>query len=161
HQVADSAGDERREGDAGLQLALRQLEGCAAPAAAWEEDLLPSRIKHYLPYMLDKQCANGRIVWTRPLHGPVSGGDENRRKVGPIRTTPILLCERESLAHWQEAGTAPGDATPLSPRAQHVLESLRMHGASFFSDLVHDTGLLRAELEQTLGELVSQGLVTC
>jgi ATP-dependent Lhr-like helicase len=161
HQLADNAGDERREGDAGLQLALRQLEGCAAPAAAWEEDLLPSRIKHYLPYMLDKQCANGRIVWTRPLYGPASSGEDGKRKAGPIRTTPILLCERESLAQWQEAGTAPSDAAPLSPRAQNALESLRQHGASFFSDLVHDTGLLKTELEQALGELVSQGLVTC
>ncbi|MDB5976826.1 MAG: box helicase, partial [Nevskia sp.] len=35
------------------------------------------------------------------------------------------------------------------------------HGASFFSDLLHDTGLIRTELELALGELVSNGLVTC
>src|SRR5206468_250706 len=32
-------GDERREGEAGLADVLRQLEGHAAPASAWEDDL--------------------------------------------------------------------------------------------------------------------------
>jgi ATP-dependent Lhr-like helicase len=42
-----------------------------------------------------------------------------------------------------------------------VREALRAHGASFFDDLVHDTGMLKTEVEQGLGELVSQGLATC
>jgi ATP-dependent Lhr-like helicase len=41
-----------------------------------------------------------------------------------------------------------------------VHEALRTHGASFFNDLVHDTGMLRTEVEQALGELVSAGLVS-
>ena len=41
-----------------------------------------------------------------------------------------------------------------------MLESLRLHGASFFDDLVHDTGLLRSDVELGLGELVSRGRVT-
>jgi ATP-dependent Lhr-like helicase len=49
----------------------------------------------------------------------------------------------------------------LSPRAQKVLDSLRLHGASFFSDLRHDSGLLAVELEQALGELVAQSHVNC
>ncbi len=160
HQLADAGGDDRREGDRGLLLALRQLEGFAAPAAAWEEDLLPTRIKHYLPDMLDKLCASGKVVWTRPLCDEPATGEDARRKAGPIRSTPILLCERDTLTHWQTAGVTPSEAVPLSSRAQKLLDSLHTHGASFFSDLVHDSKLLKTEAELALGELVSQGLVT-
>jgi ATP-dependent Lhr-like helicase len=153
------AGEERREGEEGLLIALRQLEGCALPAAAWEEDLLPSRMQLYLPAMLDQLCAAGRVAWYRPA--AAASGDEAKRKSGPVRGTPILLCERQALPHWQEAGAAPAEAPPLSPKAQAALDSLRHHGASFFSDLLHDTGLIKAELELALGELVSNGLATC
>ena len=158
------AGEERREGDEGLLIALRQLEGCALPAAAWEEDLLPARVQLYLPMMLDKLCAAGRVAWYRPATAPSStqaGGEEAKRKSGPVRGTPILLCERQALPHWQEAGNTFVEAPPLSPKAQAALDSLRTHGASFFSDLLHDTGLIRTEVELALGELVSNGLVTC
>ncbi len=154
------AGEERREGDEGLLIALRQLEGCALPAAAWEEDLLPARVQLYLPAMLDKLCAAGRVAWYRPATAQ-SGSEEAKRKSGPVRGTPILLCERQTWSHWQDAGAAPAEAPPLSSRAQAALDSLRSHGASFFSDLQHDTGLIRTELELALGELVSNGLVTC
>ncbi len=158
------AGEERREGDEGLLIALRQLEGCALPAAAWEEDLLPARVQLYLPMMLDKLCAAGRVAWYRPATAPSNtqaGGEEAKRKSGPVRGTPILLCERQALPHWQEAGNTFVEAPPLSPKAQAALDSLRTHGASFFSDLLHDTGLIRTEVELALGELVSNGLVTC
>jgi ATP-dependent Lhr-like helicase len=156
--LASAQRDERREGDAGLQAVLRQLEGYAAPAAAWEEDLLPARVKHYQPYMLDKQCASGHVVWTRPPLASAAGED-GRRKPGPIRSTPILLCQRDTLAHWQTA--AAFDDGALSPRARKLLDSLRAHGASFFSDLAADTGLLKTEVEPALGELVGSGLATC
>jgi ATP-dependent helicase Lhr and Lhr-like helicase len=154
------AGEERREGDEGLLIALRQLEGCALPAAAWEEDLLPARVQLYLPAMLDKLCAAGRVAWYRPATAQ-SNSEEAKRKSGPVRGTPILLCERQALPHWQEAGNTFVEAPPLSPKAQAALDSLRSHGASFFSDLLHDTGLIRTEMELALGELVSNGLVTC
>ncbi|WP_372528612.1 DEAD/DEAH box helicase [Piscinibacter sp.] len=150
-------GDERREGEAGLADVLRQLEGHSAPAAAWEEDLLAARVKDYMPYMLDKLCAAGRVVWWRPTEG----GEAASRKTGPIRGTPILLCEREALAHWQQAGGTPVEDAPLSGRARRVLEALRAHGASFFTDLQRDAGLLGTEVEQALAELVAHGLATC
>jgi ATP-dependent Lhr-like helicase len=153
------AGEERRQGDEGLLITLRQLEGCALPAAAWEEDLLPARVQQYLPSMLDQQCAAGRVAWYRPVGG--NGGEEGKRKSGPVRGTPVLLCERAALPYWQEAGGMPEEPPPLSPKAQYTLDSLRAHGASFFSDLQQDTGLIRTELELALGELVSNGLVTC
>ena len=73
-----SGGDERREGEAGLVAVLRQLEGFAGPAAAWEEELLSARIKDYEPSMLDKLCAAGRVVWWRPWGKRRSGWPQVR-----------------------------------------------------------------------------------
>jgi ATP-dependent Lhr-like helicase len=156
-RVAMEGRDDRREGDAGLLAVLQQLEGFAVPAAAWEQDILPLRVKHYLPHSLDKLCAAGRIAWYRAAE---TGNGELASATAPVRSTPITLVERESLAHWQKRGATPEDSYGLSPRAQKILESLRQHGASFFSDLVHDTGLLRGEVEQALGELVTRGRVS-
>jgi len=157
HQLASSEGDERRRGEAGLADVLRQLEGHAAPVSAWEEDLLPSRVSDYLPPMLDKLCAVGRVSWWRP----VEAGDPAGRKSGPIRGTPVLLCEREAMAHWQQAaGAAQPDETALSGRAHLVLGLLREHGASFIADLQRDAHLLGAQVEEALAELVAHGLVT-
>nr|WP_283254305.1 DEAD/DEAH box helicase [Ramlibacter paludis] len=158
HQLASDGDDARRQGEPGLADALRQLEGHAAPAGAWEEDLLTARVGDYSPAMLDKLCAVGRISWWRPTEP----GDAAGRKSGPIRGTPLLLCERESLVHWQEAaGAAVVDESVLSGTAQRVLEILRAHGASFFADLEHDGRMLGTQVEQGLAELVAHGLVTC
>jgi ATP-dependent helicase Lhr and Lhr-like helicase len=158
HQLAASDSDERREGEGSLSEVLRQLEGHAAPASAWEEDLLPSRVNDYTPAMLDKLCAVGRIAWWRPAEG----GDTTGHKSGPVRGTPVLLCERNALAHWQQAaGAVSVDEAVLSGNARLVLDLLRTHGASFFADLRHDARLLGTQLEQALSELVAHGLVTC
>ena len=152
--LAQDGDDARREGEDGLLAVLQQLEGCTIPAGAWEEEILPVRVKQYLPQMLDRLCAAGKVSWLRPAEPATP---EVGRKSGPVRATPILLCERSNLAFWQPTvATDMGDR--LSARATRVLESLQQHGASFFADLQQDTGLVRAELEQTLGELVSHGL---
>lgn len=158
HQLPSNEDDERREGEAGLAEVLRQLEGHAAPAGAWEDDLLAARVADYAPAMLDKLCAVGRVAWWRPTEG----GEAAARKTGPIRGTPVLLCERDALPHWQEAaGAAVVDEAVLSGAARAVLEVLRAHGASFFADLQHDARMLGTQVEQALAELVAHGLVTC
>ena len=175
HQLggAEAEGqDERREGEAGLSGVLRQLEGFAAPVAAWEEDLLAARVRDYEPAMLDKLCATGQVIWWRPVRATAEPiGVESKPKTGPIRGTPVLLCEREALVHWQQSWgseprsaafvTADGSDSPLTAKAQRVLDVLRAHGASFFADLQHDAHLLGTELESALAELVAQGLVSC
>lgn len=168
HQLDTSDGDERREGEGGLLDVLRQLEGHSAPVSAWEEDLLTARISDYTPAMLDKLCAVGRMAWWRPalrqaqIEKPGPAPDERvPRKTGPIRGTPVLLCERDALPHWQQAaGAAVVDEATLSGTARQVLDALRTHGASFFADLQHDTRLLGTQAEQALAELVAHGLVT-
>jgi ATP-dependent Lhr-like helicase len=58
------------------------------------------------------------------------------------------------------SAAAPLDGDPVSGRSGRVLECLRARGALFFGDLVTSTGLLRAEVEDALWELVARGLVT-
>jgi ATP-dependent Lhr-like helicase len=156
-RVAMEGHDDRREGEAGLLAVLQQLEGFAIPAGAWERDILPLRVKQYLPQSLDKLCAAGRIAWFRPVE---ASGSEMTPAAGPVRSTPIALVPRDTLAHWQSREVAANSVEGLSARAIKILESLRQHGASFFDDLVHDAGLLRSDVELGLGELVSRGQVT-
>ncbi len=177
--------EERGEGMEALAAALDQLEGFAAPAAAWEADLLPARVADYDPVWLDALCLSGRYVWARlspPPGGPAAetepaeaasgdgraDGDDDagetrasavRRRSGPLRTTPIAVVRRESLAHYREiAGTA--EPPPLSAEAEAVRAVLAGRGACFFADLARETGLLGAQVENALGELVARGLVT-
>ena len=98
-RVAMEGRDDRREGEAGLLAVLRELEGFAVPAGAWERDILPLRVKNYVPQDLDKLCAAGRIAWYRPVETSAS---EIAPASGPVRRTPITLVEREALAHWQK-----------------------------------------------------------
>src|SRR5688572_9701408 len=156
-RVAMEGHDDRREAEAGLLAVLRELEGFAVPAGAWERDVLPLRVRGYSRHDLDKLCAAGRIAWYRQAESTAS---EIAPATAPVRSTPITLVGREALAHWQKRQADPASIEGLSPRAQKALESLKEHGASFFSDLLHDTGMVRAEVELALGELVSRGRVT-
>jgi ATP-dependent Lhr-like helicase len=164
HRLQGSNVEARHQGDGGLIAALQQLQGFAASAGAWEDDLLPSRVEAYAPTMLDRVCSSGRVVWQRPI---VETAEGPRRRGGPVRTTPIVLCEREFLAYWSQRRDAENSAEneenerPLSSRADRLLEALKANGASFYDELSHDSGLLNAEVGEALGELVSAGLVTC
>ncbi len=143
---------EARSGPAALQAALSQLEGYATAASAWESEILSVRLQDYDPAWLDQLCGGGQFLWRRA--GAVS---EGARKSAPVRGTPIMLLAREHSAFWAQADTPQ---TSLSSAAQKVQSALKEHGASFFGELVSDTGLLKSQLENALGELVNAGLVT-
>ena len=53
-----------------------------------------------------------------------------------------------------------GQSNKLSASAIKIKQQLERHGASFFEDLLHSTGLLRTQLESGLAELVNQSLIT-
>jgi ATP-dependent Lhr-like helicase len=48
----------------------------------------------------------------------------------------------------------------MSTRANAVMSYLHDHGASFFDELIDGTGLLRAQVEEALAEMVGLGLVS-
>jgi ATP-dependent Lhr-like helicase len=136
-----------------LSGVLHQLEGFEAAAGAWEGELLASRIEDYSSRWLDELCRAGRIGWNRLRSG---GGSS-----GPVRATPIVLLPRRQLPIWTAQADGSQEQEPLlSSRAQAVADALTTHGALFFDELLDAAHLLRTELEDALGELVSAGRVT-
>jgi ATP-dependent Lhr-like helicase len=147
------APDARLNGPDALPAVINQLEGFEAAAGAWETELLPTRIDDYAIQWLDEQCRAGRVVWNRLR----TGGGSN----GPVRATPIVLLPRRSLVTWSTiAANTQSQETLLSSRAQAVADALAAQGALFFDELMDSTHLLRTELEDVLGELVSAGRVS-
>ena len=218
--------DDRREGDEALAAVVAELEGFAAPAAAWEAEILPARIVGFTPDMLDRLCLAGRASWARPAP-PVR--ETPGRSFGPIRSTPIALFSRQGRRQaslWLAPGgtaatvattgtdgevpTEPrpfsdstarqgteaedrnaggtGDSTtlssgtskvpskvtskvvvpqgedvapaPLSPGARGILAYLEARGASFFDDILAETGASGLDAAAALGELIAQGRVS-
>ncbi|MCB9521131.1 MAG: DEAD/DEAH box helicase [Myxococcales bacterium] len=141
---------ERAEGIEGLMGVITQLRGFAAPVAAWEGDILPSRVRGYTPALLDILCLSGRVAWCRAAR------TDGARPSAPVKSTPVLLLPRSDLGAWADVAA---DATARTGAAARVLDALSTRGASFFGDLCAATGLLGAELERALSELVSAGLV--
>ncbi|WP_258167720.1 DEAD/DEAH box helicase [Paraburkholderia sp. BL21I4N1] len=143
--------DTRSEGRDALAAVLDQMEGFQAAAGAWEDDILPARVKAYSNTSLDELCRAGKIVWTRLSARAHSGA-------GPVRSTPIVLLPRGQVRMWN-ALIDPSKQAALSARAQSVYDALVQHGAMFFDELLTEVRVLRMELENALGELVAAGLV--
>ncbi|MGH8205559.1 MAG: Lhr family ATP-dependent helicase, partial [Steroidobacteraceae bacterium] len=95
------------EGAESLERVLEQLEGCPIPAAAWEADVLPARLKDYDGTWLDSLCLSGRVYWAR-LEPPQT------LSAGPVRATPIALLTRRRRSLWQ-CLAAPADGAPQPP----------------------------------------------
>ena len=146
------AHDARGMGADALAATVEQLEGFEAPAAAWEEDILPGRIRDYTGMALDALCRSGWLVWARLTEAAT------RVSSTPVRSTPIVLLARRHLPLWH-ALTEPPPADALSARAHDVFDALARHGAMFFDELLQQTRSLPIELEAALGELVAAGLV--
>lgn len=158
--------DQQLEGPDSVRTVIEQLEGFEAPAAAWEGEILPSRITEYDPSWLDALCLSGEVVWARlttPSRSASENGVEKTRGSAPVRNTPIALLPRKHFGLW--ASVFPQSTTPptgdleFSTTTQEVYDYLRQHGASFFADLVEGTKLLRSQVEESLAELVANGIV--
>jgi ATP-dependent Lhr-like helicase len=146
----------RMAGPKALDTILAQLEGFEAPAAAWEAEILPARLTDYDPAWLDERCLAGHLTWMRlrPRQAAVSD-----RKASPLRTTPIAILPRRHSGLWTSLSPQVDGGRP-SPRAQLVADWIRQNGASFFLDLLEESGLLRSQLEEAVAELAALGLVT-
>ncbi|MBO9717536.1 MAG: DEAD/DEAH box helicase [Pseudoxanthomonas sp.] len=151
--------DAQVSGPEALAGVLAQLEGYEAPAAAWEGELLPARVRDYSIGWLDDLCTAGRTLWTRLRASEAEPGAP--RGNTSLRSTPILLLPRRSVPHWTALAPAQADDAVLSSRAQKVADFLAAHGASFFDEIVAGTRLLQTELEDALAELVARGRVHC
>jgi ATP-dependent Lhr-like helicase len=156
------APDHQMEGPESLKAIIEQLEGVEAPAAAWEGELLPSRMVEYDPAWLDALCLSGEVVWARltPLSRSSDSGERTRGS-GPVRNTPIALLRRKNFALWSSVFPQPAPTTTgeFSTTTQMVYDYLATRGASFFTDIVENTKLLRSQVEEALAELVANGVV--
>jgi len=159
------APEHQMEGPESVRAIIEQLEGFEAPAAAWEGELLPSRLVDYDPAWLDALCLSGEVVWARLTPPAASArinenGVERSRGAAPVRNTPIALLRRKNFAIWNSAFPEPSlNGLEFSETTRTVNEYLATRGASFFSDIVDGTKLLRGQVEESIGELVANGLV--
>ncbi len=160
-----AAADSRMEGPDALEAVIGQLEGFQAPAGAWETEILPARLVEYEPHWLDEQCLAGRVAWLRLRPPPRrdrpgrDGGRTSERNAGPVRSTPIAVLPRRQAALWAALSPSAEAAQP-SGRAKAVARYIGEHGASFFDEIVDGTRLLAPQVEEALGELVAEGVVT-
>jgi ATP-dependent Lhr-like helicase len=99
-------------------------------------------------------CGSGKLAWLRLNPTDVK---ENKRKNPAIKTTPLAFVFRPHLSVWYRTETVAPEG--LSTIAVKVLDVLKQWGATFFDELQQQTGLLKTQLENALGELVAWGLV--
>jgi len=154
------APEHRVEGPQSVAAVLDQLEGFEAPAGSWESEILPARVSDYDPAWLDALCLSGRLTWLRL--SPPRLSPEKANSSAPVRSTPIVLLNRNNIQIWNRAYPPPGESngSQLSTNTAIVYDYLKEHGASFFNDIVAGTDLLASMVEEGLGELVFRGLVT-
>ncbi len=151
--------DEKPEGPEALREILNKLEGVEAPAASWEGELLPSRMKDYDHLWLDMLCLSGNTVWGR--FRQQSYEPNGKKSPSPIKTTPITLVNRANLETWKRLSSySNNNLGNLSHEASKVLALLTDQGASFFDEIVKKTGLLKVQVEGAIAELVALGMLT-
>ena len=158
-------------GERGALEILGQLQGFEIPANAWEQQILPRRIKGYDPAVLDRLCLTGAVGWGRlsphPAtmeagSGEAAAENQSVARVIPTSVAPMTFfvrenCEWMALTH---RGSQLHDGRGLSYAARQVYDFLCARGASFFADIVRASGQLKAETETALWELVTAGLIT-
>ena len=173
-EMPHSSAEPSLDGQTQLQRSLAMLDGISAPAASWEADLYPSRVSDYDPNWLDVLCISGRVTWGRYVQPSASQRALHKGSSGPVKTTPIAIMSRANLDIWQamaraqlkEADEGPrktrvGQDAPsgktFSNTAQRIEADLLTNGASFFDQIQSRSGLLKAQLEEGLAELVGAG----
>ncbi|MDR7549692.1 MAG: helicase-related protein, partial [Armatimonadota bacterium] len=158
-------------GREGLAAVIGQLQGLELPAPAWEEHVLPARVRPYDPADLEYLCLSGLVAWGRLLpnggtsdeegSGENPAGRRDRRRLGATRSAPIAFVLRDDLAHFfTRAAASWRSARRLSRAAVDVAEYLERYGASFLTDIARGTRRMPAEVEEALWELVAHGLVS-
>ena len=154
------------EGRIGLRQAIARLQGFEAPAAAWEQQLLPGRVKDYTPSWLDELCLAGETAWARLTPRKVATDEDGVpfvRNSAATRATPISIAMRGQLPDLLAAARWNGHGTPDEPQAgasAEILALLRERGALFLDELITQTRRLPADVERGLHELIATGLVS-
>jgi ATP-dependent helicase Lhr and Lhr-like helicase len=164
------------QGTNGLLQAVSLLEGWEAPAAAWEQVLLPARVRGDLGGLLERACWSGDVAWGRlslrePRNvGPRRGAEVDSpsvRALRPGRNATLTFVRRSQLDALLSASRDQGndaepepEQEPLPPNTRAVAEVLERRGACFFADLLAGSGQPAEAVEEALWDLLARGLVT-
>ncbi|MDN3482164.1 crosslink repair DNA glycosylase YcaQ family protein [Arthrobacter sp. APC 3897] len=132
----------------GVATVIDQLSGVPIPASAWEPLILGSRIRNYVPSMLDELTATGEVLWSGT--GSLPGND------GWIA---LHLAENAPLTLNPAPDFVPTD------QQQQLLDLLSGGGAYFFRQLVDGLAANGAESSDAnvisaLWELVWAGRIS-
>ncbi|MGH2424754.1 MAG: Lhr family helicase, partial [bacterium] len=149
----------------GLAQIIGQLQGLELPAPAWEEHVLPSRIRLYDPADLEYLSLSGMVTWGRLTANGAENGEgakgKKRRRQAPGRNSPIAFVMREDLPYFLMRDQGLDEAARgLSSAARDVLGYLEQRGASFMADIIKNVRRMPVEVEDALWELVSHGFVS-
>lgn len=106
----------------GLIRVVEQLSGARLPASAVESLVLPARVQHYSPSLLDEALAAGEVTWQG--HGSLPG-DDGWVSLHLTDTAPLTL--------------SPPDAQPLTEVEQSIIAAMDGGGAYFFRGLADST----------------------
>ncbi len=167
---------EALRGAGGLLKAVALLEGVEAPAAAWEQALLPARVQGDVASLLEQACWRGEVAWGRlTLREPKAVGPRRGAEVeAPSRKAPSLS-RVATLSFFRRArmdallaAARPdlsGDGEPWLPEdlegaTLDVGRALIRRGACFFQDLLTTTRRAPEEVEDALWELLARGVVS-
>ena len=150
--------EQHRGGPAGLREVVDMLQGFEASAGGWESQLIQTRVRGYDPAWLDNLFLSGELMWGR-LRPPRRSEDDGPSMAVLTRTAPISLAFREDLPTLLPAAREAYDGT-LRGGAASAYDALRERGALFFTQLESLTDLLPSQLEESLRELATLGLVT-
>jgi len=132
-----------------LREVLERLFGYPAPAAAWEEYLLPARLSPYYTSWLDTLMQESELVWLG---------------TGPERLTFAFASDLELFAQEGEDGeegdgeTGDGEGSGVREELDALFPSAR--GKLSFDDLLEHTGLDAADLTEDLWRQAWAGRVT-
>jgi len=159
-------------GQGGLLRAVALLEGWEAPAAAWEQVLLPARVRGNVSELLERACWTGDVAWGRlslrepRVVGPRRGAEvepASTRTIKPNRTATLSFVRRSELGSLlASARLDAGNDWPedLVDSSRAVAEVLTRRGACFFAELVSGSSLPLEAVEDALWDLLGRGLVT-
>ena len=149
-----------------LSHALLSLSGTSFPAAAWEDQILPLRVKGYRENLLDSLLAKGEFFWHmeegRIRFDRTDDIDWESTPAACIRLSREAqagdnLPSAETLSAEAQAKDDMPAAEALSEKECLLLEALSRRGASFLQAL---SNVLPGELPyDTLLSLMEKGLV--
>jgi ATP-dependent Lhr-like helicase len=128
---------EAHYGSEALHNALTRLEGAPLDLATLEREILPARIRAFLPSSLDQLLASGELVWRG------------------LSTGKLALFFRDSFDALAPAPDVVEDALALKVR-----DALAQGGAVFFRDLVHRVGGFPHDVLNALWSLIWAGHAT-